>query len=70
MKNMFDYTICNEADRSLFFRQCSAIKKHIDVLEEEKLLEDVDGKLKQKYRCSNGTIVVTNDAQVDALYVE
>ena len=67
---MFDYTICNEADRTLFFKQCKAIEKHINVLEKDALLEDVDGTLKQKYRCRDGIIVVANDAQVGALYVD
>lgn len=67
---MFDYTICNYADRVLFEKQCRAIEQNIIPLQKDNLLEDVDGTLVQKYQHQKGSIVVKNDRQVDALYVQ
>lgn len=67
---MFDYTICNCADRALFEKQCRAIERNIISLQKDNLLEDVDGTLVQKYQHQKGSIMVKNDQQVDALYVQ
>lgn len=66
---MFDYTVCTQADAELFRKQCAAIEKNIPNLEKQKMLEDVDGTLSQRYEHPKGCIVVKNDMQVDALYV-
>lgn len=66
---MFDYTVCTQADAELFHKQCAAIEKNIPNLEKQKMLEDVDGTLSQRYNHPRGSIVVKNDMQVDALYV-
>lgn len=66
---MFDYTICSVADEELFHEQCRAFEKTIPLLRQQKLLEDVDGSLIQRYEHPKGNIVVRNDVQVDALYV-
>ena len=66
---MFDYTICNQADISLFHRQCQALEKNVPGLRKESLLDCPDGALIQKYEHELGTVTVKNDIQVDALYV-
>ena len=40
---MYNYTICNQADASLFYCQCKALEDRIDGLQEKRFLEDVDG---------------------------
>ena len=67
---MFDYTICNCADKALFEKQCRAIEQNVPQLQKLNLLQDVDGTLIQKYRHQKGNVVVKNDRQVDALYVQ
>lgn len=67
---MFDYTICNCADRGLFQKQCAAIECAVTPLEKAPLLEDVDGTLVQQYVHSMGKIIVKNDEQIDSLYVQ
>ena len=66
---MFDYTICNQADASLFHKQCQALEKNVPGLRAKGLLDCPDGALIQKYEHEMGTVTVKNDTQVDALYV-
>lgn len=67
---MFDYTISNRADMELFYKQCAALEKNIPGMKALELLEDVDGTLVQRYHHANGAVIVKNDTQVDALYVQ
>ena len=67
---MFNYTICNCADDILFKKQCQAIEQKFPKLNKKILLIDVDGTSIQEYEHSMGKIRVTNDQQVDALYVQ
>ena len=64
------YGIYDNPDEKLFQRQCSAIEKHIQNLNKESLLEDVDGSLIQIYHHEKGTIRVCNDHFLGDLYVE
>ena len=66
----YDYTVCNCADEGVFYKQCRSIESNIPNLIMAKLLDDVDGSLVQKYSHPNGMIVVKNDCQVDAVYVQ
>ena len=54
----------------LFFKPCTAIEEHMGFLVKERLLEDMDGSLIQEYLCDMGSILVRNDEQVGALYVD
>ena len=67
---MFEYNVCTQADEELFYKQCRSIEDNVPGLSASELLDDVDGTLVQKYSHPNGTIVVKNDCQVDALYVQ
>ena len=66
---MFEYNICNQADAELFYKQCLALEKHLQGLQVQEPIEDVDGTMVQRYDHSRGMIIVKNDMQVDALYV-
>ena len=67
---MHSYTISNEPDNKLFLRVCEAIEKSVIGLTKEKILIDVDGSLFQQYNLLQGKIVVQNDYEVYALYVD
>ena len=66
---MYEYNICNYADATLFTKQCHALEQNIPHIKTEELYEDVDGTKVQKYSHPNGSVIVKNDARVDALYV-
>ncbi len=65
----FHFIVCDCVDQELFYRQCSAIEKHIPDLTKEPLLEDVDGSLQQCYHHPRGDIFVENDYVYNELYV-
>lgn len=67
---MYSYTISKEPDNKLFLRVCSLIEKNITGLTKEELLIDVDGSLYQKYLLAQEKIVVRNDYEIYALYVD
>lgn len=67
----FSYTICTTFDSEIFYRQCAALEKHIPGLKKkDRLLEDVDGSLLQKYIHEKGEVIVCNDAPIDVVYVD
>lgn len=67
---MFEYTVCTQANESLFYQQCKSIEDNVPGLTASELLDDVDGTLVQRYSHQRGCVVVKNDCQVDALYVQ
>lgn len=67
---MFRYSICNQADESLFFKQCYALEKKIQNLNKEKFLEDVDGSKMQTYSLEGYKISVVNSFYTNELYIE
>ena len=67
---MINYTICNQADKIIFHKQCAAIEKYISPIEKAALLTDVDGSLIQKYVHEGIHITVFNDMNIDAVYVK
>ena len=69
MKSMFGYTICDQVDASLFKKQCVALETHVTGLARDVFLNSPDGTLIQKYKHEQGTEMVKNDMQIDALYV-
>lgn len=66
---MFEYTVCNQADTELFYKQCSALEKRFPGMIVNDILKDVNGSIIQQYTHDRGRIIVKNDTQVDALYV-
>lgn len=67
---MFEYQICNMADDEIFKKQCIAIEKNITPLQKEKLLEDVDGSLIQKYDYQGKSISIYSDHFINEVYVK
>lgn len=67
---MFEYDICNQADREIFEEQCAALEKHIPRLIKGKLLIDVDGSEIQLYDLDGSPIKVYNDHYVDAVHIK
>lgn len=46
---MYHCSICNEADRNIFVRQCSTLEKYIPDIKKVQHLDDVDGSETQIY---------------------
>lgn len=67
---MFEYMICNVADDEIFEKQCLAIEKTIYPLKKEKLLDDVDGTLIQRYSHQGKEIKVCSDHFSDEVYIK
>ncbi len=67
---MFTYTICAEANKSIFLKQCAALEKRLLGLEKEKLLQDVDSTLIQTYFLNGDEIMVYNDMNIGAVYIK
>ena len=70
MRKSYNYTICKVPSAEYFYKQCSAIERHIQNLTKDKLLQDVDGSLFQVYRHDKGEIKVCNDYAIGCLYLE
>ena len=66
----FSYNIEKFADEKAFVRACSMIEAGVSNITKEKLLEDVDGTLIQIYKVAGGEIVVFNDYEIDAVFVD
>ena len=66
----YHYTVSTCADEELFFRQCNSIERHVPRVELRLKLHDVDCTRVRFYWHPLGEIVVRNDRQVDALWVE
>ena len=69
-KYKYSYTICNQPDEEIFYKQCKALEKYLPGLIKEKLLEDIDGSLYQKYQHNKGEIIVCNHIPIGAVYVD
>lgn len=67
---VFEYNICACSDEPLFISQCEAIEKNIPGISHKETLKDVTGTLVQRYTHPLGQIIVRNDKDVDALYVQ
>lgn len=66
---MFEYNICNQADKDIFIKQCTALETHIPNIVKKDLLEDVDGSETQLYSLNSKRISVHNSYYIDAVYV-
>lgn len=66
----YTYNIAPEADNKAFQDVCSLLMSKLENAKAEKMLVDVDGSLIQVYKTPNGEIVVINDYEVDALYID
>ena len=67
---MFEYHICNQADKELFEKQCLALEKNVPEIVKQGTMQDVDGSLTQIYRKDGAEITVCNSVYIGALYIE
>lgn len=67
---LHSYTTSLEANNDVFKKTCSAIERNITGIKKDELLTDVDGSAIQKYKVGSKEIVVQNDFEVDAVYVD
>ena len=67
---VFEYNICTCSDETLFRRQCEMIEKNVPGISHIETLEDVTGTLVQCYTHPLGQILVRNDKDIDALFVQ
>lgn len=65
----YSYTTSLTANNNAFKETCLAIEK-IEGIKKGDLITDVDGSTIQKYRVGTKEIVVQNDLEVDAVYVD
>ena len=66
---MRTYEICNQADKTIFVKQCVALEKNIPDLVKGERLEDVDGSETQLYRYGNKEISVHNSYYTNEVYI-
>lgn len=70
MNKEFTYNIAKEADNKAFKDVCSLLMSKLENAEADKLFVDVDGTQIQVYKTPSGEIIVFNDYEVDAVYVD
>ncbi|MEG1501586.1 MAG: hypothetical protein RR396_06470 [Clostridiales bacterium] len=66
----FDYTLCGYNNNDIFYGACKKIEQAILDIKKEKLLIDVDDSLLQKYILDGKRIIVQNDFEVGAVYIQ
>ena len=67
---MYQYTICNQPDESLYRRQCKAIEEKVPGIVEAKELANIDGGAVMIYKKDGATIKVKNDVYVGGVFVD
>ena len=66
----YEYTIHPNNSPELFQSACALIDNNIKYTKKEELIVDVDGSTYQEYYIDNNKIVVFDDYDVGAVYVE
>lgn len=67
---MYKYTFYNEADNEKFKEACKKLLHGMNNLIANEPIIDVDGTIIQKYTSPNGNIMVSNDYEIDAVYID
>lgn len=67
---LYSYTTSLTANNKDFKKVCSQIEEKITGIKKDKLLTDVDGSAIQRYSLGSKEIIVQNDYEVDAVYVD
>lgn len=67
---MYQYTICNQPDKSIYRRQCKAIEENVPGIVEAKELANIDGGAVRIYKKDGATIKVKNDVYVGGVFVD
>lgn len=69
MNAIFEYMICNIADKEIFEKQCAALEKKYPNLKKEQRLQDADDSEIQIYNLSGKKIRVYNSYYLNEVYV-
>lgn len=69
MNAIFEYMICNIADKEIFKKQCAALEKKYPNLKKEQRLQDADDSEIQIYNLSRKKIRVYNSYYLNEVYV-
>ncbi len=69
MNAIFEYMICNIADKEIFEKQCAALEKKYPDLKKEQRLQDADDSEIQIYNLSGKKIRVYNSYYLNEVYV-
>ena len=67
---MYKYTFYKEADNEKFKEACKKLLHGMDNLIANEPIIDVDGTIIQKYTSPNSNIMVSNDYEIDAVYID
>lgn len=67
---MYEYNVCPTASNERFSEMCHHIERSMPDIVKGKLLIDVDGTGMQRYSKDGKKIMVINDYDVDAVYIE
>lgn len=67
---MYKYTFYKEADNEKIKEACKKLLHGVDNLIANEPIIDVDGTIIQKYTSPNGNIMVSNDYEIDAVYID
>lgn len=66
----YSYNIRDQADETLFYKQCDALEKNIPNIRKIDFRQDVDSSIIQIYEVGNQKIEVYNDTNVGAIYIK
>lgn len=67
---MYQYTICDQPDKEIFVKQCTALEKHIPGLCLKEYLHDVDDSEIKIYELNNQTIEVRNTYYLGGVFID
>lgn len=67
---MYSYTISKTISNTSFKKACAYVESFLKLYVKEPLLIDVDGSTSQTYIIAGGKITVSNDCEVDAVYID
>lgn len=70
MEKKYSYTLCPEISNEVFIDTCQKIEQRWPEFRKERLLIDVDGTVLQIYYQGQNEVVVYNDVEVGAVYIE
>lgn len=70
MEKKYSYTLCPNISNEVFMETCRNIDRHWPEFRKERPLIDVDGTMIQIYYQDRNEVVVYNDVEVGAVYIE
>ncbi|SHH56386.1 hypothetical protein [Sporanaerobacter acetigenes] len=67
---MYYVNVCNQTDKDLFYKCLEKLKKTKGFKMQDKVLEDVDGSLYAIFKYGEGKVILKNDEEIGALFIE